>query len=179
MTRVDVRATHTADLGPGGLAALRALLAAAFAEDLVEGDEEHALGGLHVLATDGADLVGHAAVVMRRLLHEGRALRTGYVEAVAVRPDRQGQGVGAAVMAEVERVVRGGYRLGALSSTTDALGFYAARGWQRWGGSASVLTPAGLQPTPEDEGAIFVLPVDVELVPGGNLACDWRDGDVW
>jgi aminoglycoside 2'-N-acetyltransferase I len=32
---------------------------------------------------------------------------------------------------------------------------------------------------PGDEDAIFVLPVSAELVPDGDLACDWRDGDVW
>jgi aminoglycoside 2'-N-acetyltransferase I len=39
---------------------------------------------------DGDELVGHGAVVMRRLLHDAQALRTGYVEGVAVRADRRG-----------------------------------------------------------------------------------------
>ena len=44
---------------------------------------EHAPGGLHALVHDGGDLVAHGAVVQRRLLHDGRALRVGYVEAGA------------------------------------------------------------------------------------------------
>ena len=51
-----------------------------------EHDWEHALGGIHAIAYgDDGELVGHASVVQRRLLHGGRALRTGYVEGVGVR----------------------------------------------------------------------------------------------
>jgi aminoglycoside 2'-N-acetyltransferase I len=119
--------------------------------------------------------------VQRRLLHGGRALRTGYVEAVAVREDRRGQGHGAAVMAAVEHVVRGAYDLGALASSEEATGFYAARGWQLWRGPTSALTPRdGITATPDVDGWIYVLPLPAaSLDLSGTLTCDWRDGDVW
>lgn len=178
MTRI-VRA-HTADLAAATLAAVRALLDEAFADDpLTEADWEHCLGGLHALAYEGDDLVGHAAVVQRRLLHEGRALRAGYVEGVAVRPGRRGRGHGAAVMATLEEVIRGAYDLGALASTDAGLGFYACRGWQLWRGPLSALTPAGVVPTPDADGCVFVLPAAVAPAPGTGLTCDWRDGEVW
>lgn len=47
---------------------------------LCDHDWDHALGGLHELAWEGFELVGHASVVGRRLLHAGRTLRVGYVE---------------------------------------------------------------------------------------------------
>ncbi|HSV65569.1 MAG TPA: GNAT family N-acetyltransferase, partial [Mycobacteriales bacterium] len=84
----EVRTAHTADLDAGILKAARALLDDVFAGDMTDHDWEHALGGVHALAWEGAELVGHAAVVQRRLLHGGRALRTGYVEGVGVRADR-------------------------------------------------------------------------------------------
>jgi len=136
-------------------------------------------GGLHVLAYDDGALIGHAAVVQRRLLHGGRALRTGYVEGVVVRRERHGRGHGAELMDEIERIVRGAYTLGALSSSDMALGFYAARGWPAWRGPTSALTPEGIRRTPNDDGGIHVLPVDVELDFDGELTCDWRDGEVW
>jgi aminoglycoside 2'-N-acetyltransferase I len=34
-------------------------------------------------------------------------------------------------------------------------------------------------PTPGEEDSIFLLPVTVEPAAGGDLACDWRNGDVW
>ena len=82
------RTAHTADVDTATLSAARALLYDVF-EDMTEHDWEHALGGVHALVWEGSELVGHACVVQRRLLHRGRALRTGYVEGLAVRADRR------------------------------------------------------------------------------------------
>jgi aminoglycoside 2'-N-acetyltransferase I len=40
-------------------------------------------GGMHALLFEGEELIGHASVVQRRLLYDGQALRTGYIEGVA------------------------------------------------------------------------------------------------
>ncbi|MFD1149372.1 GNAT family N-acetyltransferase [Saccharothrix hoggarensis] len=176
MSRVSV--VHTWQLSGAALAAVRELLDEAFDGDFGEEDWEHALGGVHALVHDGDELVGHGAVVQRRLLHGGRALRAGYVEGVAVRADRRRRGVGGVVMAALEDVVRGAYDLGALSASEDALEFYAARGWQRWRGRTFALTPGGVERTEEEDDGVFVLPV-ATLDPAGDLTCDWRDGDVW
>lgn len=175
---LEVRTAHTADLDAVTLQAVRVMLMAAF-DDLTSDDWEHALGGMHALAWEGSTLAGHAAVVQRRLLTGGRALRTGYIEAVAVPVGRRGRGYGAAVMAAAERVVRGAYQLGALCASRQAAGFYAARGWQLWRGPSSSLTPAGVVRTPDEDGAIYVLPVSVTPDLAGELTCDWREGDVW
>jgi aminoglycoside 2'-N-acetyltransferase I len=173
----EVRVTHTAGLSAGELSLIRALLYDVF-DDLTEDDYEHSLGGMHALVWDGSELIAHGSVVMRRLMHDGRSLRTGYVEGVAVRAGRQRRGHGAAVMTELERIIHRAYELGALGSTDDAAEFYAARGWQKWSGTASVITPNGKQRTQEEEGWIYLLPV-VEPITHGDLACDWRGGDVW
>jgi aminoglycoside 2'-N-acetyltransferase I len=170
---------HTADLGASQRVAARALLADAFGDSFTEQDWEHALGGLHALVWDGPVLVGHASLIQRRLLHHGRALRTGYVEGVAVHPRHRGTGHGAALMNELERVVRDAYELGALSATEDAAAFYENRGWRRWRGATSSLTPNGIERTPQDDGGVFVLDGSASLHPDGELTCDWRDGDVW
>ncbi len=179
MGGVHVRVAHTADLDAATLATARALLDEVFAGELEDDDWEHALGGLHALAhdADGATLVGHASLVQRRLLHGGRALRAGYVEAVGVRGDHRRRGVGAAVMAPLERAIHRAYDLGALGATDDAISFYTGRGWARWRGRAHALTPDGVRPTPDEEGAIYVLGEGLDR--SGELTCDWRDGDVW
>ncbi|GAA4984288.1 GNAT family N-acetyltransferase [Pseudonocardia tropica] len=175
----------TADLGPDGLRALRALLDAAFpaGADGTGGFDDtsfdHALGGVHVLAGPPHEPVGHAAVVARRVLHGGVALRTGYVEAVAVRPGRQGGGLGGLLMAEVDRIVRGGFRLGALGAADRAARLYRRHGWRRWSGPLAALTPDGVVDTPDERGAVHVLPVDAPLDPARALVCDWRDGELW
>jgi aminoglycoside 2'-N-acetyltransferase I len=182
---VLLRTAHTAELTPAELAAVRTLLDDAFAGhpdgDFTDADWGHSLGGMHVLAREGAELIGHASVVQRRLLHRGRALRTGYVEAVAVRADRRGRGHGGALMAVAERFVRGGYELGALGAAEGARDFYTARGWQPWRGPARALTPGqGVVGTTDVDGWILVLPVPpTELDLSAPLTCDWRDGEVW
>jgi aminoglycoside 2'-N-acetyltransferase I len=148
-------------------------------DDLEEDDWEHALGGIHAMLWLGQDLIGHGSVIQRRLLHRGRALRAGYVEAVGVRADQRGRGHGAALMLALERVIRGAYQVGALGSTEEALAFYAGRGWQLWRGPTSALTPRGIEPTPDDDGGVLVLPISAELDLDGRLTCDWRGGDVW
>lgn len=179
MTRPLLRTAPTAELPAARLAAARALFAAAFGHDADPSDWEHCLGGVHITLDEDGEVIGHAAVVGRRLTHRGRPLRTGYVEGLVVAADRRGHGHGAALLAAVERVVRERYELGALSSTADALSFYERLGWQRWRGTTAVLTPHGPQRTPEDDDALFVLPVTVVLEPHGELVCDDRAGDPW
>ena len=185
MPRVDVR--HTADLSPADLTAVRELLWSAFVgEDaMTEADFEHCLGGMHVLVWDGDVLVGHGAVLMRRLLHRllddgtGRALRTGYVEGVAVHPGRRRQGHAHTVMAELERIVAAGYEVGALGTSDDGVPLYTSRGWWPWPGTTSAVTPDGVRRTPDVDGWILLWPPDAGLDRSGDLACDWREGDAW
>jgi aminoglycoside 2'-N-acetyltransferase I len=174
----QVQTAHTADLARTTLAAGRALLDGVF-DDMTDHDWEHSLGGVHALVWEGVELIGHASVIQRRLLHQGRALRAGYVEGVGVRADRRGRGHGTAMMEALERVLRGAYDLGALGATDEGAVFYAARGWRRWLGPTSALTPDGVRPTAEDDGCVYVLPLGVPLDRSGELTCDWRDGDVW
>ena len=173
-----IQVAHTADLTPADLYAGRALLYQAF-DDMTEEDWDHALGGMHALAWEDDVLIGHASVIQRRLLHKAAALRAGYVEGVAVRADHRRQGVGGKLMAELERIIRGAYDLGALGSSDEGLPFYLGRGWERWRGPTSALTPTGIVPTPEENGYIFVLPTSKPLDLDAELTCDWRGGDAW
>jgi aminoglycoside 2'-N-acetyltransferase I len=175
----DLQVAHTADLDDETLAAARALMDDGFGGEFEADDWRHALGGIHALAWDGGELIGHACVVQRRLLHGGGVLRAGYVEAVAVRADRRREGHGGALMDPLERVIRRAYDVGALGATDDGAALYRARGWQRWEGPLSALTPTGIQRTPDEDGFIYVLPVDWPLDLSGELTCDWREGDVW
>jgi len=175
----NVRIRHTAELDDAALAAVRALCDKAFEGDFSDADWEHALGGVHALGFEGDRLVAHAALVARRILHAERVVRTGYVEAVAVAADRRRRGHGAAVMRALDPYNARGYALGALATSDDGAPLYAALGWSRWPGPTAVLTPEGIRPTPDADGAIFVRTVGAALDPEQPLICDWRDGDVW
>lgn len=178
---ISPRVVHTAQLVTTELAAMRGLVDLAFGGRFGDADWNHALGGLHVFATDEDQVIAHGAVVQRQLVHNDRPIRTGYVEAVAVHPERQRRGFGSLVMEEIERIIRAAYDLGALSASAGAARFYQARGWVAWRGPTGVVTPAGLTRTPDEDDSTFVLPVPsgrlVDVT--GMLACDWREGDVW
>lgn len=173
----------TAQLMAEELVAIRALLDAAFGSDpedrFSDDDWHHALGGVHFLAEADGRVVGHAAVVARELQVAGRPIRTGYVEAVATRPDLQGRGIGSAVMRAAGDHVRQHYLLGALG--TGSYGFYRRLGWETWRGPTSVRTDSGELRTPEEDGYIMVLrtpgtpPLDLDQ----PISCEWRPGDVW
>lgn len=173
------RLIHTSDLDNETRQNAHDLLVDAFEGDFTDDDWDHTLGGMHALVYHHGALIAHAAVVLRRLLYRGTTLRTGYVEGVAVREDWRGQGLGRALMNSAEQVIRGAYRLGALSPSHAARHMYVGRGWIQWQGATSVLAPSGLTRTPDDDGCVFVLPVDVTLDPTADLVCDWRSGDVW
>ncbi|MEV4501890.1 GNAT family N-acetyltransferase [Streptomyces klenkii] len=176
----DIRTAHTSDLTSTELAAIRALMDHAFEGDFSDDDWDHTVGGMHALAWEDGELIGHGSLVQRRLLHGGRALRTGYVEAVAVRADRRRRGVASAVMAALERILRdGAYEVGALGAADEAVPLYEGRGWQLWRGPSSVLAPTGLHRTEEEDGCIYVLPLGAALNLDDALTCDWRPGDVW
>jgi aminoglycoside 2'-N-acetyltransferase I len=174
-----IEVVHTSAAGPAALAAAYGLLEEVFEGDFGAADWEHSLGGMHAFAWVGDALVGHGSVVQRRMLHNGRALRCGYVEGVGVRADQRRRGHGGAVMAALESVIRSAYDLGALGSTELGEPFYRSRGWLAWTGPLSALTPTGLRDTPEEQGAIYVFPGVIPLDLSAPLTCDWRDGDVW
>ncbi|MBJ7450550.1 MAG: GNAT family N-acetyltransferase [Blastococcus sp.] len=170
---------RTADLDAATLSSVRGLLDEAFGGGFADEDWAHALGGTHVLIHDGERLVGHGSVVRRHLRHGSRTLTAGYVEAVAVVPDRRRQGIATVVMDALEAVIRAEHDLGALSASEDGAGLYAARGWLLWEGPTAVLTSEGPRRTPEDDGSVYVLPGPVPLDTRGEFTCDWRAGDVW
>ena len=179
MTRV--RRAGTGALAAAELAGVRAMVFEAFGGRFDEHDWEHTIGGVHVLAVEGEEVVAHGAVVARTLDVGGRELRTGYVEGVATRGDRRGRGLATLVMAEVGRVVVEGYELGALSDGTGIPGFYQRLGWEVWRGPTFVAGPDGPERTTDDDGSVMVLrtPASGELDLIGPLTCDWRPGDVW
>ena len=178
---VHVRRLSTSDLRPKEISAIRDLLDAAFANADGFGDQDwsHALGGSHFVLDEDGRIVAHAAIVERELETSGLRIKTGYVEAVATLPSRQGRGHGSRVMGAVEEHVDREFRLGALSSAGTTL--YARRGWLPWLGETFVRNDAGPVRTPDDDDALYVrlTPSSPELDTSAPISCEWRPGDPW
>ena len=183
MGRPRIRKVLTADLTPAESTAIREIMTLAFGDDEEERfrDEDwvHALGGIHVVVDLDGEIVAHAAVVERELQMAAVPLRTGYVEAVATTPRRQGEGHGTLAMREVNAIIREGFALGALG--TGSQHFYERLGWVTWQGPTYVRTSAGLERTPDEDGGILVLetPTSPQLDIRAPISCEWRAGDVW
>ena len=181
--RLRLRRLPTSELSGSEISAIRDLLWTAFPPDDDEGftedDWEHALGGIHVVLDLDGEVVAHASVVERDLHVGDRPTRTGYVEAVAVDPARQGSGLGTLVMHEINAEIVERFELGALG--TGAHHFYERLGWRTWQGPTSVRTRDGSQRTPDEDGGILVLGTPALPNPDltAPLSCDWRPGDVW
>jgi aminoglycoside 2'-N-acetyltransferase I len=176
---MPLKVAHTSDLREDELAEIRALMDAGFGDEFDEHDWEHALGGMHVLGVEHGRIAGHASVVQRRVITRGRTLRCGYVEAVAVLPEFRRRGLGSALTRACNRIVRGGYHVGALGATDAGAAVYRANEWRLWEGPLSALTPDGIRRTPEEDGYVYVLEVDGPLDLTAELTCDWREGDLW
>ena len=180
---VRLRRLPTAALTPAEIAAIRAMMVAAFGEAdeerFTEDDWQHALGGTHVLLDLDGTIVAHASVVEREIQVGGRPHRTGYVEAVATAPGRQGRGYGTTVMEEIDRLIRTGFELGLLGTGRHA--FYERLGWRRWHGPSGVRTDDGVRWTPDDDGYLLVLdtPTTPALDLDASITCERRPGDVW
>jgi aminoglycoside 2'-N-acetyltransferase I len=181
MAPTSIRVVPSGALSTVEWSALTDLCVAAFNEDW-DGYWESIGPGVHVIAEQaGRGIVAHAAIV-DRLLYPGEAtLRTGYVEAVAVTPDLQRQGLGTRVMAVIDSMIEEGYELGALGTGSHA--FYERLGWVVWRGPTWIRERDGrLVRSPDEDGGIMVR--TTPATPKGldlslPIAVDWRPGEVW
>ena len=178
MAIVDLVVATSEELDAGTRAALRGLWDRAFGDRFSDDDADHAYGGVHVLTRVSGCLVGHASAVPRRLrFGDGPWCTVGYVEGVATDPRRQGEGIGRAMMQQLQAEMTGRWPV-ALLSTGQAKPFYEALGWERWGGISFTLTAEGVVPDRE-HGGLMVLHLDPSAVPDTSVdvTCEDRSGD--
>lgn len=175
-----VRVARTDALSDAELTAIRALLDAAFDGAFTDDDWSHTVGGWQVVVGDDPRRpLAHAALVGRTLTCDGHSLAVGYVEGVAARPGRQGEGLGTLAMEPIARLIEEHFDLGALS--TGEHRFYERLGWERWRGPTFVRSGDELVRTPDEDDGIMVLRTEATryLELTGPLACDARAGDDW
>jgi aminoglycoside 2'-N-acetyltransferase I len=132
-----------------------------------------------VVALEDGTIVAHASLVSRSIEADGRMFDTGYVEAVATEPARQGLRLGTAVMKIVGELIATHHELGALS--TGEHHFYERLGWERWHGPTYVRDGDQRTRTVEEDGGIMVLRVgpSIDIGLGSAISCDRRLGDDW
>jgi aminoglycoside 2'-N-acetyltransferase I len=176
------RVVRSEELTPAEWAELTDLCVAAFNEPW--DDYWESIGpGVHVITQDpDGRIVAHAAIVERLLYPGDSVLRTGYVEAVAVLPDRQRTGFGTLVMEEIDRMIDERYQLGALG--TGSQPFYARLGWVMWQGPTWIRHPDDRRERSAAEDGNIMVRLTPTTPPGLDvtlpIAVDWRPGtEVW
>jgi aminoglycoside 2'-N-acetyltransferase I len=181
ISKLTLRSAPTEGLSDLELTELRMLVFLAFDGGFDSDDWEHTLGGQHFLGLLDDAIVAHASLVARELHVGERAVRTGYVEGVAVAAEHRRNGYGNSVMAQLGDFLAPRFELGALSAAEHNQSFYRRLGWRRWQGPTAVMVNDVAQPTPEDDGGVMILetPSTGQLDHEATLACDWRAGDVW
>jgi aminoglycoside 2'-N-acetyltransferase I len=167
-----------ASLDASTRAAIRELLDTAFEGDFSDADADHAAGGIRVLAVDGDTIIGHAALIGRQMQVNGVTVTVGYVEGVAVHPDRQGQGHGRALMQIISARAQETYAVSMLS--TGEQGFYEKLGWVRFLGKSYVTENEQMVRTADEDEGLMVLTAEASWHSRDCVVvCDWRAGDVW
>jgi aminoglycoside 2'-N-acetyltransferase I len=173
----QIQIVRTGDLDDPRRNEILTLCRAAYREDL-DGYLENIGPGVHLLGRVEGTLVSHAMFVERWLqLHDGRLLRTGYVELVATAPAGQRRGYASALMRRVADEIHA-FDIGALSPTDERI--YARLGWQTWRGPLLVRTGTSVV-TSQDEGLMILrlprTPADLSL--DEPISIEWRPGEVW
>ena len=133
--------------------------------------------GLHVLAYDDGQLVGHAVVTTRWLQPDNLpVLKTAYVDAVATDPAHQGRGIGSSMMRHLASAIQG-YEL--ACPETERVSFYAQLGWEEWRGPLSGRKGIELLSTPHQEGIMILrLASTPPLNLDSSLTVEY-DGRIW
>ena len=167
------------DIDPQLLRAAHDLCVLAFGPTFTDDDWSHSGGGQRFLVVQDGAVVGHAAVVERRISVGAQVLSVGYVEAVAVSPSLQGQRIGAVLVEASNEEIRARFDLGALSTSAHA--FYERLGWERWQGPTYVATGSQVMRTPDEDAGIMIL--RTQRTPSIDLTaaitCEAREGDDW
>lgn len=182
---VKVLISEPGELNAAQLLAAEELVRSAFGSAFRSHDWLHAVDGVHIVLSDAEQsMIGFAAVVRRTLCHNEVTFDTGYIEAVAIRADQQGLGLGRMVMDHAEHIVNTRYQLGALNAVETAAPFYEARGWQPWTGHTQAVGSTGIINTYDDADRIYLLGAEKNghgqpLTADTALICDWRPGDLW
>lgn len=168
------RTVRETDLTAADHTGLATLLARAFPETDLRGRSWCSeRPELRLIGTEAGAPVAHLAVLRRFVRVGATEVLVADTGLVAVDPDRQGRGLGLALLGEATRVIAGlGVPFGFLTTGHDREGFYERGGWRR--------TPTQLTRTLERDESLQVwtgpsmhLPLTGAAFPAGEIV---RDG---
>ncbi len=155
-------------------AELAALLAGAFPRSRTPFGGERSWSSarpeLRVVGRHDGQVVAHAAVVRRFLQVDGRPQLVGDVGLVAVDPERQGTGLGAALLAQTRDTLCGlGMPFGFLTCGEQVAGFYARGGWTPVPGPTRMIRADGRIQVYGGVSMVLALATPIDAWPSGRI----------
>ncbi len=125
---------------------------------------------LRVVGRHDGQVVAHTAVVRRFLQVDGRAQLVGDVGLVAVDPERQGTGLGIALLAQTREALCGlGMPFGFLTCGEQVAGFYARGGWTRVPGPTRMIRADGRIQVYGGVSMVLALATPIDAWPSGRI----------
>ena len=171
---VDIRWTSVWEDDIQDHGELAALLAKAFSRSRTPFGGERSWSSarpeLRVVGRRDGHVVAHTAVLRRFLQIDGRAQLVGDVGLVAVDPNRQGAGLGAALLAQTWAVLCGlGMPFGFLTCGEQVAGFYARGGWTRVPGPTRMIRADGRMQVYGGVSMVMALATPIDAWPPGRI----------
>ncbi|WP_272665749.1 GNAT family N-acetyltransferase [Providencia sp. PROV174] len=176
---IEYKNKHTSQLSTENREALYSMLYQSFEQDFTHDDFEHALGGMHVLAYDQQQIIGHVAIIQRHMAIGNTPITVGYVEAMAVLENYRRQGIGKQLMVATNQIITDCYQLGLLSASDEGFHIYQSVGWQVWNGPLYELNQGHYIHSVDEEGGVMGWSKNNLIDFSQPLYCDFRSGDQW
>ena len=177
---ISYQTKHTSQLTSVEKALIYQLLYQVFEQDFSLADFDHALGGMHILAYQNDQIIGHVAIVQRSVIADRSPYRIGYIEGLGVAEAYRRQGIGRKLMEQSGYIIANSYDFGLLSASEEGLPLYQSLGWKIWSGELYESTIDSYQRSLEDEGSVlFLAGATQDIAATSPLYCDYRSGDQW
>lgn len=176
---IEYKNSHSSQLSNEEKETLYRMLYQGFDHDFTRDDFQHALGGMHVLAYDHQQIIGHVSIVQRNMAIGDKPITVGYVEAMAVLENYRRQGIGKQLMLATNKIIDDCYQLGLLCASDEGVSLYQSVGWRVWNGSLYELNQGHYIHSIDEEGGIMGWSNNQSIDFTQPLYCDFRSGDQW
>ncbi len=177
---IGYQTKHTSQLSSVEKEQIYQLLFQVFKQGFSREDFDHTLGGMHILAYDNHQLIGHVAIVQRSVIVDCSPFRIGYLEGLGVAEAYRRQGIGRKLMEQSSEIIVNSHDFGLLSASEEGLPLYQSLGWKIWTGELYESNRESYQRSFDDEGSVLFWAAPSQSIAATSpLYCDYRSGDQW
>lgn len=177
--KYKIKIIAEASVGRAADAAIRKLLAACFPKDAAifsKSRNWHSAPEYILVARQGQAVIGHVAIVRRKIACGRTKIAIAGIQSLAVHPRARGAGLAQALMTEsMAEAWRRKIEFGLLFCVPELERFYAALGWRRIDGPFSMRDEAGARAEIPRKNIGMILLLSNRPFPSGAVDLQGRD----